>query len=299
MKTMLTSGLVAALLGAGAAHAGTPASEQTQGNTKAGATPPPCLEPQSSAGTGTAGSQGTATGGAGTAGTQESPPPAPPPPPAGSAQGEVTPPSTPAPGTGGAGVETSTSTVTYHVERKSPVPQLMVTLGGGLDGYTSRLAPEISPGPAAAATVAFQPLPFLGLEAGYSGSLNELRNPRPGEVHNGADIVRNGGHADLTLGVPTPVQPYLLGGIGFSHYNVRATSARFHDDTVGDVPVGLGVRTTAGRFSADLRGTYNFLFSQEFARGVSTGLPEGTSEADLTSAETGRYLASLTLGVGF
>jgi hypothetical protein len=104
----------------------------------------------------------------------------------------------------------------------------------------------------------------------------------------GPDLVRNGGQAALTFGLgAAPVQPYVLGGIGFSDYNFRGTGGGFSDDVVGNVPVGAGLRTHVGDFTVDLRGNYNFLFDQEFS-GVDTGLNEN-----------GRYSGTLNIGGTF
>jgi hypothetical protein len=95
----------------------------------------------------------------------------------------------------------------------------------------------------------------------------------------------------VTFGLgAAPVQPYVLGGIGFSDYNFRnagAAAAGFGDDMVGNVPVGAGLRTHIGDFTADLRANYNFLFDQEFA-GIDTGLNEN-----------GRYSGTLNIGGTF
>jgi len=81
----------------------------------------------------------------------------------------------------------------------------------------------------------------------------------------------------------------VLGGIGVSWYNVRHGQASgFKDDTVGNVPVGVGLRTQLGAFTADLRGDYNFLFSENFAPATVDN-----------NAGTGRYMGSLNLGGTF
>ncbi len=173
-------------------------------------------------------------------------------------------------------------------DTRSDMRGLTVTLGGGVEGYTGDLAPEINPGPAYGVTAAIKPSRVLGIELGYSGAVNNLDNGVLG-ADSGPDLVRNGGHAAVTLGLSaTPVQPYLLGGIGFSDINFRGNAAAgFEDDMVGSVPVGAGLRTYVGDFSLDLRGNYNFLFDQEFAD-VDTGF-----------SETGRYSGTLNIGGTF
>lgn len=182
--------------------------------------------------------------------------------------------------------------VTVRRESKADMRGLTLMVGGGVEGYTGALAPEINPGPAYGVTASIKPSKVLGIELGYSGAVNNL-DPSVGDLSgtSGPDIVRNGGQAALTFGLgAAPVQPYLLGGIGFSDYNVRgagAAAAGYSDDMVGNVPVGAGLRTHIGNFTADLRANYNFLFDQDFA-GVDTGFNEN-----------GRYSGTLNIGGTF
>jgi len=176
--------------------------------------------------------------------------------------------------------------VDVNKESKADMRGLTVMLGGGVEGYTGALAPQISPGATYGVTAAIKPSKVFGLELGYSGAVNNL--DAAGGGTSGPDLVRNGGQAALTFGLgAAPVQPYVLGGIGFSDYNVRNEAAGFSDDMVGNVPVGAGLRTHIGDFTFDLRGNYNFLFDQDFA-GVETGLNEN-----------GRYSGTLNIGGTF
>ena len=175
--------------------------------------------------------------------------------------------------------------VDVNKESKADMRGLTVMLGGGVEGYTGALAPEINAGATYGVTAAIKPSKVFGLELGYSGAVNNLDAATGGS---GPDLVRNGGQAAVTFGLgAAPVQPYVLGGIGFSDYNVRNEAAGFSDDMVGNVPVGAGLRTHIGDFTFDLRGNYNFLFDQDFA-GVETGLNEN-----------GRYSGTLNIGGTF
>ncbi|HVG59974.1 MAG TPA: hypothetical protein VNA24_15565 [Hyalangium sp.] len=177
-------------------------------------------------------------------------------------------------------------------ESKANMRGLTVTVGGGVEGYTGGLAPEINPGPAYGVQAEIRPSKVLGLELGYSGAVNELdERVAPLGGTDGPDLVRNGGQAAVTVGLTAaPVQPYLLGGIGFSDYNFRGAGSsvgNFSDDTVGNVPVGVGLRTHIGSFTADLRANYNFLFDQDF------------SGVDSDFNENGRYSGTLNIGGTF
>jgi hypothetical protein len=164
---------------------------------------------------------------------------------------------------------------------------LTLMVGGGVEGYTGSLAPAIDPGAAYGVTAAIKPSKVFGLELGYSGAVNNVSDGAFA-ASSGPDIVRNGGQAAATFALSaTPVQPYVLGGIGLSDYNFRGTGGGFSDDTVGNVPVGAGLRTHIGSFTADLRANYNFLFDQDFAA-VDDGLNGN-----------GRYSGTLNIGGTF
>lgn len=253
-------------------------------------------EPTNQSGVGGAG-----TGGSGSSGiTPQAEPPAPPPP----AARPPAPPPPPPSGSSSGGMSQRESTVTgeqatggsgmttpppayspsananeeiqpLEVEKKSHNVKKGLTLliGGGVEGYTGALAPQLSPGPSANVTASIKPTSVLGVEVGYSGALNNIKNAGSAGADTGPDLVRNGGQAALTLAMtPTAVQPYLLGGIGISNYHFRGgESLGYSDDTVGNVPAGVGVRGHFGHFTADLRGYYNFLFDKQFAPNIDPG----------------------------
>jgi hypothetical protein len=180
-------------------------------------------------------------------------------------------------------------------ESGSDMRGLTLMLGGGVEGYSGGLAPRVDPGVTYGVTAALKPSKVLGLELGYSGALNKVDASGLGDSVDDPDIVRNGGQAAVTVGLTaSPVQPYVLGGIGISDYNVRGGAERvgLADDTVGNVPVGAGLRAHIGDLTADLRGTYNFLFDQEL-----TALAPGGEDADFAGG--GRYSAMLNIGATF
>jgi hypothetical protein len=172
---------------------------------------------------------------------------------------------------------------------------LTLLLGAGVEGYSGGLAPRVDPGVTYGVTAALKPSKVLGLELAYSGAQNEIDSSGLADTLDNPDIVRNGGQAAVTVGLTaSPWQPYILGGIGISDYNVRGGGelAGFSDDTVGNVPVGVGLRAHLGDFTADLRGTWNFLFDQELS-----ALEPGGEDADF--ADGGRYSGTLNLGATF
>ncbi|WP_223639128.1 hypothetical protein [Corallococcus sp. EGB] len=250
-------------------------------------------EPTNQSGTG-----GSGTGGSGVTPQSEPPappppaaqPPAPPPPPSGTSSGGMSQRESTVTGeqaTGGSGLTTpppsdfrptanaNEEVQPLEVEKKSHNVKKGLTLliGGGVEGYTGALAPQLAPGPSANVTASIKPTSVLGVEVGYTGALNNIKNAGSAGASSGPDLVRNGGQAALTLAMtPTAVQPYLLGGIGINNYHFRGGEALgYHDDTVGNVPAGVGVRGHFGHFTADLRGYYNFLFDKQFAPNINPG----------------------------
>lgn len=205
-------------------------------------------------------------------------------------------------GAGAYSTDTNTAAFTpveeeRNKESRSDMRGLTVVAGAGVEGYTFGLAPQVNPGAAWNVVAALKPTKVLGLELGYNGAANEIAASDTATV-NGADIIRNGGQVVATVGLSAaPVQPYILGGIGVSRYNVRSNTPGFDDDTVGAVPVGAGLRTHIGNFTADARLGYNFLFDQEFAGNVATtdiGAP-----GDTTFSNGGSYTGTLNFGTTF
>jgi hypothetical protein len=124
--------------------------------------------------------------------------------------------------------------------------------------------------------VGFRPTTVFGVELAYSGSVNEVKYvnlglPTPSD---GADIVGNGGHADVTFGLAsTLVQPFVLAGVGITHYDVRTASAQaagFQSDTAGYIPLGGGIRAQMGVFTADARFTWSIPFDDDLVPAVPT-----------------------------
>lgn len=178
---------------------------------------------------------------------------------------------------------------------------LTVLLGGGVEGYTGDLAPILNPGPAWGVSAALKPSRVLGLELRYHGAVNEVDTGiteaevlGPG-VARGPDIVRNGGSAMATFALSAaPVQPYVLGGVGIDRYTVRGPAPGLQSDTTGHIPLGAGLRTHFGDFTADARFGWNLLFNQQFAPNA-----QAMNVGALDTATYGRYAATLNVGATF
>ena len=175
----------------------------------------------------------------------------------------------------------------YEVKETQDTRGLSVLVGAGVEGYTGGLAPAINPGPTVGVMAGIRPSNVFGLELGYSGAVNSLDRPVSGS---GPDIVRNGAVANVTLGLAAAsVQPYVLGGFGMNWYNVRnGASLGFTDDTSSRIPLGVGLRTQFGGFTADARVNYNVLLSDDLAPAV-----------DNSEFTTGSYQGTLNIGGTF
>jgi len=195
---------------------------------------------------------------------------------------------------------TPVETTEVKPAEKNDMRGLVVTLGGGVEGYSGRLRSQIDPGLAWGVSAILKPSKVFGLELGYTGAANEIGNDGmfndTAEAHKGADIIRNGARAVATMGLTaTPVQPYALFGLGLDRYDVRAETTRFRDDWNANIPLGGGVRTHLGNFTADLRGTYSVLVNSDFA--ASEGASNELIGQQFLNA--GRWTGSLQLGTTF
>lgn len=194
-------------------------------------------------------------------------------------------------GGGGEMMQPAPTAMPYEEEDGALWRGLEVTANGGIEGFFGDTNDWVQPGPTWGVTIAGRPTRALGIELNYTGAAFEADEARVGgDPVNGADIVRNGGHAIATLGIAPEgpgISPYALAGIGFNHFNVRGGQAvGFRSNTGGAVPVGAGLKAhLGGGFAADLRFNYNIGFNEDF-------LPTGDNNAS-------RYQATLGLGGHF
>ncbi len=105
---------------------------------------------------------------------------------------------------------------------------------------------------------------YAGAEVGYVGALWK------GEGSN-LDLLANGVEGVIRVQYPwisgaTLVEPFVFGGIGWSHLSLRnaPTGATNTTDNIGVVPFGAGVTFGMSRLLVDVRFTYRPTFNVDF-----------------------------------
>jgi hypothetical protein len=156
-----------------------------------------------------------------------------------------------------------------HHERKHSIvfapTEITIITGAGPSNYfgTGLSASHTDVGALWDARATFGAHSIIALEAGYVGSVNNVDSSDG--TH--GQIFSNGLDGDLRLQLPTVVQPYIFGGVGYNHMGVNrqgsseiaAQFARTSDDQV-TIPAGGGVAGYVGKhMTVDLRGTYRLM----------------------------------------
>lgn len=142
--------------------------------------------------------------------------------------------------------------------------EVSVTTGGGATNYFgTALNSTTDAGAAWDARVTLGSHSILALEAAYMGSTNNI-DMQSGAQHGRLDS--HGVDGDLRFQLPTVVQPYVFGGVGYNHMSVTQTSAPSNagplsgEDNQVTVPAGAGLTGYIGKHATvDLRGTYRFI----------------------------------------
>ncbi|HSP20140.1 MAG TPA: hypothetical protein VLQ79_11530, partial [Myxococcaceae bacterium] len=183
-------------------------------------------------------------------------------------------------------------------DTESSLRGVTVLIGGGVEGYTGSLASRVNVGPAWDVIIGLHPTSVFGIEFVYSGAINSIKYGNFGlPAGNGIDILRNGGHADVTFAIgPWMVQPFVLAGVGANYYSVSsaAESAGFKSGWAGYIPLGGGVRAQIHGVTVDLRGTWSLPFSDNLYPGGS-----GQNTLGLSTGSYGRWNATLNVGGTF
>ena len=150
--------------------------------------------------------------------------------------------------------------------------EISLTTGAGVADYFgsgTALTARTDPGATWDARVTAGAHSVFALEAGYIGAVNSIDVPSG----KGGHVNSNGIDGDLRIQLPTRVQPYIFGGVGWNHMSIDNGNAnpaitsqlRESSDQV-TVPAGGGITGYIGRHATvDLRGTYRFIPQNDIA----------------------------------
>jgi outer membrane protein OmpA-like peptidoglycan-associated protein len=141
------------------------------------------------------------------------------------------------------------------------------TVGGGAIGFIDQGARDATQtGASWDARLMFGSRLPIAVEGAYVGS---VQNIEALGLSTNSLLVGNGVEGTLRVNLLRKrVQPYLFGGMGWTHYQVTNTatntsSVRGSDD-IGTVPLGAGLSARLGTaFILDIRGTYRATFADE------------------------------------
>ena len=172
--------------------------------------------------------------------------------------------------------------VTVLPPPEPPKPQLPpsvlgmeATVGGGVTGFIDETPRNTATtGGTWEARLMFGSRLPLAVEAAYIGSAQSIDALG---LANNAVLVGNGAEGNLRINLTRArVQPYLFGGIGWTHYqltnmsSVANTSSVLDKDDIGTVPLGAGISARLGRaFIVDVRGTYRATFNDDLFRAMT------------------------------
>lgn len=164
-----------------------------------------------------------------------------------------------------------------------------LSVGGGVTDYLGEAGDFTTPGGNWEARYILGTRTVIGGELAYLGTANGLNTLG---VEDNAVLMSNGGEGALRVNFRTEeLQPYVLGGLGWKHFNVVNTDVNTSDirdsDDALTVPLGLGFAYRYNNAFADLRGMYRPAFLADIT----------TSGSDDTNLDT--LTGSLNVGFEF
>jgi hypothetical protein len=149
-----------------------------------------------------------------------------------------------------------------------------ILVGGGFEDFTnSTMRGMTSTGGNWTARVLAGTRQFVGVEAGYVGSLRSIDALG---LQSSARLLSNGLEGAARLNVPVVMrrtqllEPFGFIGLGWSRYQLQNTTTVTADlernDDVMTLPVGGGLEYAIGRFMADARFTYRATYYNDLMR---------------------------------
>ena len=144
-----------------------------------------------------------------------------------------------------------------------------LSVGGGVAEYLGEADVFTDPGGTWEARYLVGTRTIIGGELAYLGTANSLQTLG---VDDNAVLMSNGAEGALRVNFLTDAwQPYVLGGVGWKHFNVVNTDTNTSDirdsDDALTVPLGAGIAYRYSNVFADLRGMYRPAFLADITRG--------------------------------
>ncbi|TMA28950.1 MAG: hypothetical protein E6J78_04455 [Deltaproteobacteria bacterium] len=172
--------------------------------------------------------------------------------------------------------------------------EFSVVLQGGGTKYNQALSSGSDLGVAYGARLGILPTPMLGIELGYLGSQNNVKESL--DLGRSASTIKtNEGYGDLRLNVlPGAFTPYVFGGYGITWVNGGQASG-IPNRSVNTLPFGGGIETNIGDFKLGGRFQYNYLFNKIYTGNSAAG---GVASVD-KGGNADFYNVSIDLGASF
>ena len=173
--------------------------------------------------------------------------------------------------------------------------EFSVVLQGGASKYNQSLSNGTDVGASYGARLGILPIPMLGIEAGYLGTQNNIKESF--DIGRSASTLKtNEGYADLRLNIlPGSFTPYVFGGYGLTWVSGAAASG-IQDQSTSTLPFGGGLEANVGAFKIGGRFQYNYLFNKIYTG--STG-PTAAGVAVDKGGNADFYAVSVDLGASF
>ncbi|MCA1826423.1 MAG: outer membrane beta-barrel protein [Myxococcales bacterium] len=174
--------------------------------------------------------------------------------------------------------------------------EFSIALQGGASHYTSSLSSGSDTGAAYGARLGILPTPMLGVELGYLGTQNNVKQSLD-IGREASTLMTNEGYADVRLNLlPGAFTPYVFGGYGLTWVSGGAASG-IPNRSVNTLPFGGGIEANAGAFKIGGRFQYNYLFDRIYTGNSSSGVP-GVVGAD-KGGNSDFWGVTLDLGASF
>ena len=174
--------------------------------------------------------------------------------------------------------------------------EFSVVLQGGAAQYNRDLAGSTDVGAEYGLRFGIMPTPIVGVELGYLGTQNNVKNTLTSNG-NAQRLITNGALADLRVNlIPGAVTPYVFGGYGLTNFKVDNevidNNGGLHGRTVSTIPFGGGIEGNIGAFKLGARFQYNYLLTDQLFRRQSNGNVSTGNNTDF-------YGVSVDLGASF